>query len=156
MGKQKVSKKYEQIKELAINNTKPYGTMLGLYAITVDEDLGNNQSFGYSDELTLKIKQTGELEKYESFKLVYLDEQNNFAVSEVIDMDIQDGEIVGDLGHLSAYALVGTEKEETSGEATNETNNPKTSDNIVKDIIMLALSLSGLTLGIVLLKKNRK
>ena len=68
----------------------------------------------------------------------------------------KDGEIVGDLGHLSAYALVGTEKEETSGEATNETNNPKTSDNIVKDIIMLALSLSGLTLGIVLLKKNRK
>lgn len=148
------AEQYNQIKETAINNTKPYGTLLGLYAITVDEDLGT-ETFGYSDALTLKIKLTEALAKYGSFKLVYLDDENNFVVSEVIDLEEIDGEIVGNLGHLSAYALVGTEKQESTQEASNETNNPKTSDSIIKDVIILALSLSGLAAGIVLYKKNR-
>lgn len=144
---------YSQIKETAITNTKPYGTLLGLYAITVDEDLGT-ESFGYSDALTLKIKLTEALSKYGSFKLVYLDDENNFVVSEVIDLEEIDGEIVGNLGHLSAYALVGTEKQESAQEATSETNNPKTSDSIIKDVMILVLSLSGLSAGIVLYNKN--
>ena len=144
---------YNQIKETAINNTKPYGTLLGLYAITIDEDLGT-ESFGYSDELTLKIKLTEALKKYGSFKLIYLDDENNFVVSEVVSLEEIDGELVGNLKHLSAYALVGTEKQEEASEGNESgTNNPQTSDNIIKDVVMLVLSLSGLAVGIVLFKK---
>lgn len=127
------------------NNTKDYGNLLGIYAIDVQEG-----SFSYSDSVTLKIKIKDDMKNYNSFKFIFLDENNEFKVQEVHDTDIKtiDGEkyIVVNLNHLSAYALVGNN--------VQENNNPATGDKIVFYIIMLGLCTFGIAgVGIYTKKK---
>ena len=82
----------------------------------------------------------GDMTKYNSFKFIFLDENNNFVIQEVHDTDIQtiDGEkyIVVKLNHLSAYALV--------GDNVPDNNNPTTGDKILFYTLMLGLSVFGL------------
>ena len=133
---------FNAILEAAKNNTEKYGTMLCLYSIEINGI--NNTDFNYSDAVQIRIKMTPEMKKYDSFKLVYLDEENDFAVSEVVGFTTIEGdEIVFDLKHLSAYALVG-EKTEATDSKTDEKANPKTGDSIIFDIVILVISIIGL------------
>ena len=125
-------------------NVKEYGDLLSLYAIEI-----NGPGFNYSDRpLTLKIRMTEEMKKFNAFKFIFLDENNNFLVQEVHDTDIEtiDGVdyIVVDLNHLSAYGLVGY----------NDNGNPTTGDKIVFYVVMLLISATGLVSAAIYTKKK--
>ena len=119
----------ETIKE----NVKDYGELLSLYAI----DISGPGGMSYSDAITFKILMTDEMKKYNTFKFIFVDENNNFVIQEIHDTNIEtiNGKdyIVVNLDHLSAYALVGS-----------NTSNPVTADKIVFYVSMLGLSLLGL------------
>ena len=124
------------------NNVKQYGNLLNIFAINVNNASGNN----YSDGTKFKLKLTDEMKKYNSFKFIYIDDENNFKVADIVDFKIEGDYLVGTLPHLSIYALVGN--------VVEETNNPKTEDSINKDIIMLSLSLVGLFSSITYVKRR--
>ncbi len=135
--------------EEAINavkkNIREYGDLLGLYAISID-----GPGIGYSSALTFKIKMTEEMKAYNTFKFLFLDENNEFVVQEVHDTDIEtiDGVdyIVVQLDHLSAYALVGSNVTE---------HNPGTGDPLLFYLYMLGLTSIGL-IGTGIYTKKKK
>ena len=141
---------FEALKQLCIDNVKGYGDLICLYAITVNGVNGTN--FNYSDAMTIRIKMTDAMKKYNTFKLVYLDDANNFKVSEVIEdisVDEENNELVIPLKHLSAYALVGSNVEKTE-EGSSENASPKTGDTIAIWISLMAIS----TIGMIVTFKN--
>lgn len=122
---------------------KDYGNLLGIYAIEIEDNQG-----AYTGETKVKIKLTDEMKKYNSFKLIYLDENNNFKVEEIVDFKIDGDYLVGTLPHLSAYALVGNNV---------DNSNPNTGDNIMFNIIMLGICSLGLVVSmgyLIYLKKK--
>lgn len=127
------NKAVEQIK----NNVKSYGTLLGVYAIEIE-----SSDRGYHDSVKIKVKLTDEMKKYNKFQFIYVDDENNFKVGDIVDFKIEGDYLVGTLPHLSAYALVG-----------NKINNPQTGDNIINYMLLLGLSVIGLT-GIKVVKRK--
>lgn len=129
-----------EIIETVRENVKNYGELLNLYSI----EISGNGGLSYSNGVTLKILMTDEMKKYNTFKFLFLDENNNFVVKEVHDTSIEtiDGKdyIVVKLNHLSAYGLVGS----NTNNAESNTNNPETADKVINYIIMLTLSTIGL------------
>lgn len=125
-----------------------YGNLLSLYAIEI-----NGTDFNYSDKVQIRIKITDKMKEYDSFKLVYLDDENGFAVSEIVDLEVDkdNNEIVANLKHLSAYALIGEKTESSSNKS-----NPKTGDSIAFDIVILIISITGLIYTIVSNKNKDK
>ena len=136
---------FNELKSLIKNNVKDYGNLLAVYAITVD-----GSSFNYSDGLTLKLKLTDAMKKFNTLKFIYLDNANNFKVTEVKDFSIGDKFAEVELDHLSAYALVGTNVEKV----TDKTSNPKAGDYIIIYILMLGLGIAGFT-GTTIYKKRK-
>ena len=124
ISEEKYNNALEQIK----NNLKNYGTLLGVYAVEIEAP-----DRGYHDAVKIKVKLTDEMKKYNKFQYIYLDDENNFKVGEIVDFKIEGDYLVGTLPHLSAYALVG-----------NKINNPQTSDNIMNYILLFGLSIIGL------------
>ena len=82
------------------------------------------------------------MKKYNSFKLFYVKE--DFTVDAPITLTAKDGYLEGDLKHLSAYVLVG-----------DITTVPKTGDNIVVYLSLGIISILGLSLSMLLLKKKQ-
>ncbi len=132
----------EEVVETITDSVKEYGNLIGVYAIEIQ---GNN--FNFSDAVTLRIKMTDEMKQYNTFKFLFLDENNEFAIEEVHDVVVdEDGYLVVDLNHLSAYALVGMNVETPT--------NPSTGDKIVFYGSMLGLCTLGLVgIGIYTKKK---
>ena len=93
---------------------------------------------------------TDEMKKYNSFKFIYIDENNNFKVGDIVDVQIEGEYLVGTLPHLSVYAVVG----ETTVEEPKD-NNPKTGDSVIINIVMLVLCLMGLTSTVIYIKKHK-
>ena len=141
---------FKDLLEKAKKNTEKYGTLVSLYAITID-----GRDFNYSDSVQIRIKMTSQMKEFNSFKLVYLDDENDFKAGEVVTLSIEGNEIVGDLGHLSAYALVAEKVEDTEAKS-NENANPKTGDNIVFDMGIFILSIMGLIYSNVVYKNKEK
>lgn len=123
------------------NSAKEYGDVLSIYNILIDD--GN---IGYTDSVKLKIKLTEAMKKYNTLKLLYLDDANNFKVADVKDLIINSTTADVDLDHLSVYALVGSNTETTTDTTTttDTSSNPQTGDNIMLYISMLGLSVIGL------------
>lgn len=127
----------EQLKELLKSN----GTMLAIYGIEVTRlaaDPADNRA-EHDGPFQIKIKLTDELKKYDTFKLIYIDSDNNgdLITGEVIELSVDGDYLVGTLNHLSTYALVGS----------NTPESPKTNDNIMKFVNILTISLIGLTIS---------
>ena len=139
--------------ETVKNNIKQYGTLISLYDITIDD--GN---LGYSDALTLKLKLTDAMKKYNTLKLIYLDENDNLTVADVKDFVINSETADVDLDHLSVYALVGSNTQTTTDTTTttNTTSNPQTGDNINLFIVLGTLSLIGLSGSLIYLKRRKE
>ena len=116
-------------------NTKEYGELLGVYAIEINGP-GFNFSGNGEDSIKFRIKLTEEMAKYDTFKFIFLDENNEFVIEEVHDTSIVTIEgvkyIEVSLDHLSAYALVGS-----------NTDNPGTADKVIYYILILVLSTVG-------------
>lgn len=127
---------YNQALEQIKNNVKKYGTLLGVYSVEIEAP-----NRGYHDSVKIKVKLTDEMKKYNKFQFIYLDDENNFKVGEIVDFKIEGDYLVGTLPHLSAWALVG-----------NKVNNPQTGDNILGYVILLGISI----VGLVAIKKSKK
>ena len=122
-----------------------HGTLLSFYDISVFDEDENNKGNG---PFKIKIKMTEEMKKYNSFKILYVDVDEEITIEKSITLKIEDGYLVGTLPHLSNYALMGS----------IVTDNPKTLDNIYVWIITLMISFVGLTVVTVFTKKlkNKK
>ena len=131
---------FETFKQLIGDTLVDEGTMLAVYGIELNklaEDPADNQEM-HKGPFTFKIKLTDEMKKYNSFKIIYIDmdENGNFVKEEVVSLKVEGDYLVGTLPHLSAYALTGS-----------TTESPKTNDNIMKFINILAISLIGLSIS---------
>lgn len=145
---------YNHIKESVANETKKYGTLLQYLRIAV---INNNQ-----DEIdmsntpvSIKLKLSDDMKDYDSFKLVYFDinDQGEVIFGDPVTLTVKEIDgvkyLVGDLPHLSAYALVGDKA--TSDNAAN----PGTYDGILYWVYALVISLGIITIVKYTTKKNR-
>ena len=132
---------YNQIKDKIVTAVKQYGNVLNVFTIEVDY-----RGMLYEGPVQIKVKMTEEMKKYNKFRFVYIDENNNFKVGEIVDVKVEGEYLVGTLPHLSVYAVVGEYVEE---------NNPKTSDSVIINIVMLVLCLIGLTSTVIYIKKHK-
>ena len=123
------------------------GTFVAVYEIIVVDENDHQVENG---PFMIKINKTPEMEKFNSFKLLYVDTDNEFNVEEVITLDDKGEYLLGELQHLSAYVLVGNVVN------TPASNNPQTLDNIYIWIITLLVSIIGLITLIVTNKKLKK
>ena len=129
------------------DNIKEYGELISLYSIEINGP-GFNYSGNNGDKIIFKMKLTDEMKKYNTFKFLFLDDNNNFEIKEVHDVKIEGDFLVVELDHLSAYALVGSNVE------ANNTLNPTTGDKIILYAIMLGISIIGLiSIGVYTKKK---
>jgi len=140
---------FAQILNIIKENTAKYGTLLSVYAIEIED-----ANYAYTGKTEIKIKMTDEMKKYNTFKLIYLDDENNFKAEDIVDLKVNGEYIEGTLPHLSAYALVGdnVETETTTTETTDNSKNPKTGDNIIMTISIFAVATLG---AYITLKVNR-
>ena len=128
------------------NNAKEYGEVISIFNILIQDG-----SLNYTSAVSLKIKLTEAMKKYNTLKLLYLDDENNFKVADVKNLTINSETGDVDLNHLSVYALVGSNTETI----TNTINNPQTGDNIVFYISLLGLSVVSLVGVIIYIKKKK-
>ena len=121
------------------NSVKNAGELLAFYNIELEED-GHGAEGG---PFTIKIFMTDEMKKYNSFKLFYVND--DFAVEgDPIVLSKEGDYLVGPLQHLSLYALAG-----------DTTTIPKTGDNVIVYVSLGIISIVGLTVAILLLKKRQ-
>ena len=136
------AKAIEDLKE----RMKNYGTILEVYDITVADG-----EIEYTGELTFKIKLTEEMKKYNSFKLVCIDNEV-IGDKDVVTLKIEGDYLVGNLYHLSNYVLVGSNVQENG----NNSINPQTGDTIVITASLFTISLVGIVIMIRLNGKKTK
>lgn len=138
---------YNEVEKRLAAAVKENGTLLAFYDIVVIDE---NDEPVEDGPFTIKIRITPEMEKYNSFKIIYvdIDDELNIEVEKVITLEAKDGYLVGTLPHLSNYVLVGDNVETT--------NNPKTFDNIYIWIIALLVSTIGLVFGTIMTKRVKK
>ena len=137
---------YNEVKNQIVDQIKGYGALLSVYTLEVD-----HRGTLYKGPVQIRVKMTDEMKKYNKFKFIYIDENNNFKVGDIVDVQIDGEYLVGTLPHLSVYAVVGDNVEETE----TKDNNPKTSDNVIINITMLVVCLTGLISTIVYIKKHK-
>ena len=133
----------DAVKESVSDLTKDIGSYIELYGFHLSEVGGDDVHEG---EFRIKIKMTPEMKKFKSFKLVYFSNvnPNGCEVSdEVIDLEVDGDYLVGDLEHLSAYALVGVGN-----------NTPSTGDNAIFFMIIAMMSVFGLVTARKLKEQN--
>ena len=135
---------YDSMMEGIVNATKQHGTLLSFYEILVENDDGFSIHEG---PFNIKIKMTDEMKKYDIFKIVYMDVEDNFATESPITLT-RDGEyLVGTLEHLSTYALVGS----------NTPSSPQTGDNSNLGLWVFLLVLSSCSMiALIVIDKKRK
>ena len=95
-------------------------------------------------KMKIRIALPEELKGYNKYEVVYI---LNDEIKETIPATVEDGYIVFETSHLSQYGIIATNVEENK--TNNETNNPKTADNIMTSVMLFAASIiaiGGLTL----------
>ena len=103
----------------------------------------------------IKIKMTDEMKKYNTFKIIYvdMDDEGNINTEKPIDLKVEGNYLVGTLEHLSNYALTGSYVVPSNNSTTN---NPQTGDNIYMWFGMLLISVFGLSVGMITATKSKK
>ncbi|MFA6748167.1 MAG: hypothetical protein WCR88_10210 [Aminobacterium sp.] len=133
---------HEEI-ETIINSIKSgvskNGNLIGLYEISAVLN-GNKKTDG---PFTFKVKLTDELKKYNTYKMVYVDDEFNVTET-VVTGTVKDDYIIFTLPHLSAYALTASNVE-----------NPQTGDGIISSVLLGSISLIGLLGTSLYLNKKR-
>lgn len=146
---------YEEIKKSITDATKPYGTLISFLQIEVIDE---NENSIHEGPFTIKLKLTDEMKKYNTFKLIYVDD--DMKLGEVVDLKVEGDYLVGTLPHLSAYALAGsntdTKTTDNTSKTSSNTTSPKTYDGIITWVITLTISIIGITVLIVSRKKFKK
>ena len=145
---------YNQVLETLKNVTKDYGTLLAFYEIEVINDDGF-QVHESQSKFNIKIKMTDEMKKYNTFKIINvdMDDQGNISTENPINLKVEGDYLVGTLEHLSNYALTGSYVAPSNNSTTN---NPQTGDNIYMWFGMLFVSILGLSAGTITATKLKK
>lgn len=146
----KVSKAFET------NNKVKDATLISVYDISVS-DASNNVVPMENGKFTISIAIAKSMQKYDAYKVVYLDAQGN--IKETLNAELVNGNIVFTTTHLSTYAIVGynnadvsnttnaTTNANTNKTTTNSVKNPSTNDINLPLILLIGLiSLSGVVL----------
>ncbi len=113
---------------------------------------GNNVVKINNTKMKIRIAMPEDLKGYNKYEVVYI---LNGEIKETIPATVENGYIVFETSHLSEYGVVATnvneqvnnneEKNKTNSSTTveNETNNPKTADNITFNLILFGIALFG-------------
>ena len=114
--------------------------------------LENDQIVKISDtKMKIRIALPEDLNGFNKYEVVYI---SNDEIKETIPATVEDGYIVFETSHLSQYGIVATNVEEKTEQVKNETNNPKTGDNITTSVILFVASIS--TIGILTVINRKK
>ncbi len=170
---------YEAMEAALKEALEDKGEVLSVYQILLLDEHNNEIEQG---PFNIKLAMTPEMEDFDTFKLLYVDFDNNFDIEETIELSAANGFLTGTLQHLSNYVLVGTKtgtntnggttnttetpttnnneatttetpKAEEKATETTKTNNPKTLDNIYIWVIILVISIVGIFYGMFKTKK---
>ena len=117
--------------------------------------LENGQIVKINDtKMKIRIALPEDLKGFNKYEVVYI---SNDEIKETIPATVEDGYIVFETSHLSQYGIVATNVEEKTEQVKNETNNPKTGDNITTSVILFVFSITTIgTLTVVNRKKVRE
>ena len=144
MAKEGISSEmYDEVFGELNNIMKKYGDFIGFYNIEVLDESGHAITEG---PFEIKIKITDKIKKYNTFNLVYLNDE--MEVGEVIELKKDGDYLVGTLKHLSNYLLGGSIK--------NIPDVPKTGDNISTWIMVFIISVIVFTLSTTRVLKPKK
>ena len=114
--------------------------------------LENGQIVKISDiKMKIRIALPEDLKGFDKYEVVYI---SNDEIKETIPATVEDGYIVFETSHLSQYGIVATKVEGTTEQTKNETNNPKTGDNIAVYISVFVVAVAGITATMVIKKRN--
>lgn len=114
--------------------------------------LENGQIVEISDtKMKIRIALPEDLKGFDKYEVVYI---SNDEIKETIPATVEDGYIVFETSHLSQYGIVATNVEEKTEQTKNETNNPKTGDNIAVYISVFAVAVAGITATMIIKKRN--
>ena len=114
--------------------------------------LENGQIVEISDtKMKIRIALPEDLKGFDKYEVVYI---SNDEIKETIPATVEDGYIVFETSHLSQYGIVATNVEEKTEQTKNETNNPKTGDNIAMYISVFVVAVVGITATMVVKKRN--
>lgn len=114
--------------------------------------LENGQIVKISDtKMKIRIALPEDLKGFDKYEVVYI---SNDEIKETIPATVEDGYIVFETSHLSQYGIIATKVEEKTEQTKNETNNPKTGDNIAVYISVFAVAVAGITATMIIKKRN--
>ena len=107
-------------------------------------------------KMKIRIALPEDLKGYNKYEVVYI---LNDEIKETLPATVEDGYIVFETSHLSQYGIIATnveEKNNTNGANTskNETNNPKTGDNIMENVMLFVASIT--TMSILAIVNRKK
>ncbi len=134
LTREEYDKAVKEAKELV----KKYGEILEVYQIII-EDEANHE---HTSEVKIKIKMTDVMKKFNTFRLICLDNEK-LTDNDIVELKVEGDYLVGTLKHLSAYALV----------AENVNNNPTTGDNI---LLFVSIFIAATVGAIATIKINNK
>ena len=105
-------------------------------------------------KMKIRIALPEELKGFNKYEVVYI---SNDEIKETMPAIVEDGYIVFETSHLSQYGIVATNVEGKAEQVKNETNNPKTGDNIITSVVLFVTSITAIgTLTVVNRKKLKK
>ena len=136
-------KPVEVKKELTDKNVK--------YVVDINV-LENGDVVKISDtKMKIRIALPEDLKGFSKYEVVYI---SNDEIKETIPATVEDGYIVFETSHLSQYGIVATNVEEKTEQVKNETNNPKTGDNITTSVMLFIASVA--TIGTLIVVNRKK
>ena len=136
-------KHVEVKKELTDKNVK--------YVVDINV-LENGDVVKISDtKMKIRIALPEDLKGFSKYEVVYI---SNDEIKETIPATVEDGYIVFETSHLSQYGIVATNVEEKTEQVKNETNNPKTGDNITTSVMLFVASIA--TIGTLTVVNRKK
>ena len=119
--------------------------------------LENGEVVKISDtKMKIRIALPEDLKGFSKYEVVYI---SNDEIKETIPATVEDGYIVFETSHLSQYGIIATNIEEENNTKTtsiskNETNNPKTGDNITTSVMLFIASVA--TIGTLIVVNRKK
>ena len=101
--------------------------------------------------MKIRIALPEDLKGFNKYEVVYiLDDE----IKETLPAIVEDGYIVFETSHLSQYGIIATNVEEKTEQTENETNNPKTGDNMITSVMLFVASIA--TIGALTVINRKK
>lgn len=135
-------KPVEVEKDLSNKNVK--------YVVDINIFDGDTKVSIKDTDMTIRVKLPEDLKGFNKYEVVYIKDGN---IEENFDAKIDGDYLVFKTTHLSEYGIIATNTANSSNK-TNNVSNPKTSDNIVMYVAMACVSIIGM--GVLSINIKRK